>query len=723
MSRRISNLKTGSLARALTPLLAPLLALAATGAVAQTSLPGLAALTGPDPRIEANPPTLNHYGLPGVIDMPSAEMLPDGDMAVSVSYAGASLRTTLSFQITPWLTGAFRYTGVDNLNLAGFVNTFYFDRSFDIHMRLMPEGRVLPALSLGLRDFIGTGLYSSEYLVATKSITPRLKLTAGIGWGRLSRTGTRPNVTGTGGSANIGQWFTGPMSPFGAVEWRPNDRLGIKLEYSSDSYALETRQGVIRQKSPWNIGVDYKLSERVRLGASYTYGTDLGVHAQIVLNPKRAATPLFMPGPVPVAVRPTPASAPEAWSEDWADSPAAQPRLLALLTPALQKEGLRIETLSASANRIELRLRNDRYHAVPNALGRTARILSELLPPSIEIFRLVPVEGGLPLSAVTFRRSDLEALEFDTDPEGTLWAVTGITEAGPTPEGALENPALYPRFKWRIAPYLSPSYFDPDSPVRADFGIRAKASYDITPGLTLSGAIRKRLVGNKAGSNRLSNSVLPHVRTDGVLYARQGDPGLENLTLAWRFRPGPDLYGRVTVGYLETMYGGISGELLWKPVNSRLALGAELNYVKKRDFDLMLGFQTYSILTGHASAYYDFGGGYLGQIDAGRYLAGDWGATFRLSREFANGWKVGAFATFTDVSAAQFGEGSFDKGIELTIPLGWFTGKPTKTGLSTTIRPIQRDGGARVEVAGRLYDTVRSAHRSGLEMNWGRVWK
>lgn len=715
MNTRDSILKTAAMA---------VLLLGAGTATAQAqSWPVLSDFTRLDPRVETNAPTLNYYGLPGLLDMPSGEALPDGEMAVSVSYAGQTLRNTMIFQMAPWLTGAFRYSGVDQLNIGGWNGVVYYDRSFDIHIRLLRESRVLPALSLGLRDFVGTGLYSGEYLAATKTITPRLKVTAGLGWGRLAEDGARGFAAGTGGTVTSNRWFTGGFSPFAGVEYQLSDKIGVKLEYSSDTYTLETRQGVIERKSPWNFGMEYQVNDRLRVGASYQHGSELGVHAQLLFNPRKSITPLFMPAPVPIAVRPPRAAAPEAWGEDWADSPAAQAQILALLAPELAKEGIQIETLSASANRIELRLRNNRYHALPNALGRTARILSNLLPPSIEIFRLVPVEDGLPLSAVTFRRSDLEALEFDSDPDGTLWAVTGITAAGPAPEGALENPTLYPRFTWRVAPYTSPGFFDPDSPVRMDFGIRARASYDIRPGLTLSGSVRKRAFGNKADSVRLSNSQLPHVRTDGVLYARQGDPALENLTLAWRFRPAQNLYGRVTLGYLEDMYGGISGELLWKPVNSRLALGAELNYVAKRDFDLMLGFQDYTVLSGHASAYYDFGGGYMGQLDVGRYLAGDLGATFRLSREFANGWRVGAFATLTNVPFDKFGEGSFDKGFEIQIPISWLLGKPSRANFGTTIRPIVRDGGARVEVPGRLYETVRANHRAGLEANWARVWK
>ena len=142
-----------------------------------------------------------------------------------------------------------------------------------------------------------------------------------------------------------------------------------------------------------------------------------------------------------------------------------------------------------------------------------------------------------------------------------------------------------------------------------------------------------------------------------------------------------------------------------------------------RDFDQRFGFQDYDVVTGHVSGYYEFGDGYVGQIDVGRFLAGDDGATFTLAREFSNGWRLGGFFTLTDVSAEEFGEGSFDKGIQLTIPVNWFLGKPSRESLSTTIRPVQRDGGARLHVPGRLYDQVREGHRNDLTGSWARVWQ
>jgi hypothetical protein len=265
--------------------------------------------------------------------------------------------------------------------------------------------------------------------------------------------------------------------------------------------------------------------------------------------------------------------------------------------------------------------------------------------------------------------------------------------------------------------------FDPDNPVRADLGLQLAASFEPTRGLIVSGSMRQPVTGNLNTSTRPSNSILPHVRTSAAEYAKQSDLEIKYLTAEYFFRPGKNLYGRATAGYLETMYGGVSGEVLWKPVNGNLAVGAEINYAVQRDFDQLFGFQDYNIITGHASAYYDFGGGYLGQLDVGRYLAGDYGATVSLDREFDNGFRVGAFATLTDVPFGEFGEGSFDKGIRFSVPVDWLTGSATQGGYGTTIRPVLRDGGARLDVRNRLYGVVRDSHTSELEDRWGKFWR
>ncbi|MCV6584777.1 MAG: YjbH domain-containing protein, partial [Marinibacterium sp.] len=560
----------------------------------------------------------------------------------------------------------------------------------------------------------------------------QLKVTGGLGWGRLGSHGTiatigdRPTFTAgdTGGELSYDQWFRGPVAPFAGVEWQVDDRWGLKLEYSSDAYVLETETSdVFERKSSVNVGVEYQATPRTRLGAYYLYGSEFGLSAQFQLNPKYPPR-LLSTGPAPQAVaqRPDRASAPEAWGTQWATAEAAPLGVRDRLAAVLTAEGLTLESLDLSADRAELRFRNLRYQSNAIALGRAARAMAQVLPASVETFRLVPVWQGMGLSATVMRRSDLEALEFDPLAADAMLAVTAITDS-PTQaaQTATAPPGTYPAFSWFLAPYFSPAYFDPDRPLRMDVGLDLGASYKPAPGWVVAGTLRQRLAGNVAGG-RTSDSNLPVVRTDQVLYA-QFDTTINNLYVAKYWRPGADLYARATTGYFEYGYGGVSGELLWKPVDSLLALGVEANYAVKRDFDQQFGFQDYSILTGHASAYMDFENGFLAQVDVGRYLAGDVGATFGLDRVFNNGWSVGGFFTMTSASAEEFGEGSFDKGVRFSIPVNWFLGKPSQQSIGTTIRPIQRDGGARVFVPGRLHGPVRAAHRKALRDSWPRFWE
>lgn len=687
-------------------------------------------------------PSLNFYGLPGLMDMPSGEAMPDGQFALTVSSFGGMTRGTLSFQATPRISGSFRYVGIRNWNSGGFDT--YYDRSFDARFLLFRETRRWPAVTVGLQDFAGTGIYSGEYVVATKTFgatgVPRwplpgqVKLTAGLGWGRLGSAGSigtlfgadRPGFAagGTGGKPAVDSWFRGPVAPFAGLEWSVNDRLGLKAEYSSDAYNQESgARNVFDRRSRFNFGIEYQAADQLRLGAYYMYGSEIGLTAQLQLNPRQPVTPLAVAAPRPVLARIPFEQNPGAWSTDWAASTSAPATIRDAVEPLLRDQGVVLESLAVTATVADLRVRNTGYWSMANAVGRAARVMARVLPPSVETFRIVPVSGGLPLSMVTIRRSDLEALEFAPEAAEGLLAVTGISDAPPAPGGTVANPDLYPRFSWAIGPYLERSIFDPDEPIRFDIGVELKAGYRFAPGWMLAGAVRHRLAGNIADSRRLSNSPLPRVRTDTVLYARGGDTTLPQLYLSHRWKLQPDVYARFTAGYLEPMFGGLSAEVLWKPANSRLGLGIEANYVRKRDYDQLLGFQDYGVATGHASAYYQFGDGYLAQIDVGRYLAGDIGTTFSLDREFDNGWRLGGFFTLTDVSAAEFGEGSFDKGIRVIIPVNYLVGRPTPQRIGSVIRPIQRDGGARLQVPGRLYEQVRRGHAEALTSQWPRVWE
>ncbi|EPX82636.1 YjbH domain-containing protein [Salipiger mucosus] len=691
-------------------------------------------------------PSFNLYGMPGMIDMPSAEAAPDGTLALSYGKLGDSNRGTLIFQITPKLTGAFRYTGIQDYQALGAVDGVYYDRSFDLRYQLWDETDLRPAVAVGLQDFIGTGVYSGEYVVATKTLGGNFKVTAGLGWGRLgtynsvATFGSRPPILGanniftganeTGGTPTYDRWFRGDVAPFGGISWSPTDRLTFKLEYSSDDYRVESTNATFDHAAPVNLGVDYTLKNGTQVSAYYAYGSEVGLQLTYPFNPKT----LGMPGGVEDAGVPVKPREPSDVNDlGWtANLPQRQQSARERLATSLQREDLEIEGFRLEPRRATIRLRNPLYGAPSQAIGRAARVMTRTLPASVEEFVIVPVENGMPMSAVVLQRSDLEAHENDAAVE--MLARTRITDAfGQAPEMDLTE---YPKFIWALEPYYAYSTFDPQSPLRMDFGARLTGDYFLTPNVILTGKIKKRVIGNLDQIDREDESKLPRVRTDYGAYNREGDPAIEQLTIAHFGRPGRNLYSRFTFGILEQMYAGASAELLWKPVASRLALGVEVNYVRRREFDQMLGIQenvtvdpvsgaelTFPEVNGHVSAYYDFGNGFHGQLDVGRYLAGDYGATITVHREFANGWKVGAFATFTDVSEEEFGEGSFDKGILITIPLSVGLGTPSRTTSTVALRSVQRDGGARVFVPDRLYEKVRTWHEPDVVDSWGRFWR
>lgn len=673
----------------------------------------------------------NTYGFPGLIDMPAAHSRPDGELSFTSSHFRNQTRNTLTFQISPRLSGSFRYALLYDIrpDPAGAVSDFRFDRSFSLHYRLVDEDQRRPAVAIGLNDFLGTGLYSSEYLVATKSLSPTVRVTGGIGWGRLAGVGafrnplsvlsdsfdTRPGRgSDNGGVVRTNNWFRGDAAFFGGVEWQATDKLRLVAEYSSDAYPNEDGSAFNR-KSPLNLGLSYAYRPHVLLGLNYLYGSEIGAMVTVSLNPMNPPAGAGQDkAPPPVVPRADLAKL--GWTQDMLNPNVQTGRIQA----ALQKDGIRVNGVRIDARTVTIEIQNERYATMAQAIGRTARHLSGIVPPQVDTFVIVPTAAGMRGAQVTLHRADLEKLEFDAD---GAWRSYSRAQFETVQDKLTPITGRYPRFDWGFKPYLSPSFFDPDAPVRADFGMELSAKYEPAPGLVFSGVLRKKLVGNLDQSDRASTSGLPHVRSDFNIYEREGDPALTELTGAYYFKPGRDLYGRFTAGYLEPMYGGISGEMLWKPNNSKFALGVEVNHVKQRDFDQGFGFQDYEVTTGHVSAYWDLGKGYHGQIDAGRFLAGDWGATFALDRQFRNGWRVGFFTTFTDVSFDDFGEGSFDKGIRITVPLNWVSGQPSTDQYTTVIRPVTRDGGARLNVAGRLYDTVQGLQQSDLREGWGRFWR
>jgi hypothetical protein len=681
-----------------------------------------------------NAQTLSTYGTPGLIDLPTAEVFSDGELALTTSFFGNNQRNTATFQVLPRLYGTFRYSIIRDFDPGGPQGGDRFDRSFDLHYQIAEETDRRPAFGIGLRDFGGTGIFSSEYIVATKTFgaTGNLKITGGLGWGRLAERGTfsnplgvlsdrfdsRPGQVNNTGQLDSGAWFRGPAALFGGVEYQASDRLSFQLEYSSDTYSREASVGIIDIKTPINVGLNYSFPSGSSVRAFVIGGSEVGLQYSFTLDPAKRRSPGGLEN-APLPIVPQKQAVLTSWG--LAES-ATRTQTQSSLKALLADEGIELQGFIVNGSEATIRVDNKRWDVEAQAAGRAARAMARVLPRNIDSFVVTFLARGVAISSIQINRSDFEGLEADFDGAWKSLTRTQITDAAATSrEGEL--PEVFPKFTYGLTPYTAFSFFDPDSPIRADAGLQFAAQYLPRPGLAFTGVFRYPVVGNIDDATRLSNSVLPRVRTDAGLFAQQSDFEINELTVERTLRPGKNLFGRVTGGYLENNFGGISAELLWYPIDSRLALGAEINYVRQRDFDMLLGVQDYSVVTGHASAYLDHGNGFVSQLDVGRYLARDWGATYSLDREFNNGFKIGGFFTLTNVSFDDFGEGSFDKGLRVSIPLSWLTGKPSRDVINQVIQPVQRDGGARLNVSNRLYGVTRDYRAEQLGEGWGRFYR
>lgn len=385
--------------------------------------------------------------------------------------------------------------------------------------------------------------------------------------------------------------------------------------------------------------------------------------------------------------------------------------------------GYALDVVGAEAS---LYLSKTRYLQIPRNLGWASRIAANHLPPEVEWITVVQMDRGAEVSRVKVLRSDLERQQGGHSSPAEVWHNARLlTPGGGLSDGAEINPEAYPNFGWSLGPSVSQHIGDPSSGIYlADLYAALSGHVSLAPGLTISATARRFIVGNLDNITRESDSVLPHVRSDIVRYLREGRTALVQLQVDYIASLAPGLTARASAGIFESMFGGVGGEILYRPFEARWAVGADLNWVRQRGYDQLLDFRDYDVLTGHASLYYDWPYYDIRTVvSAGRYLAGDYGVTIDASRRFESGVRVGAFATFTDVSAAEFGEGSFDKGFYIKVPLEALLPRSTRQTSTFLFRPLSRDGGQRLEIGQRLFDIAEDANYFGHQRDWSRIFE
>ena len=267
----------------------------------------------------------NDFGGIGLLQTRTARFGSDGSFEAGTTFIDPYRRWYFRLTLVPWFEGTFRYTDVRNRlfsNIFEFSgNQTFKDRSADIKFRLWPESRYAPTIAVGFQDGLGTGLFESEYLVASKRFRD-LDLSFGIAWGYLGNGGTWTNplirLSNTfrsrsaqraeGGSPAFGAYFSGEtVAPFFGLEYRtPIERLTLKAEYEGNDYKTEPLGNVLEATSRWNYGLNglnYRPFSWLDVSLAFERGNSYMSRLALLADLHDPGLPKFDPPPPPIKVR------------------------------------------------------------------------------------------------------------------------------------------------------------------------------------------------------------------------------------------------------------------------------------------------------------------------------------------------------------------------------------------------------------------------------------
>ena len=674
--------------------------------------------------------TQSDFGGVGLLQTPTARFADEGAFNFNATRGSPYSRYSISVTPLPWMEGTLRYTTLnnrrysDNEDFSG--DQSLKDKAFDAKVRLWQESYWLPQVAVGFIDFAGTGLFSSEYLVANIRFWD-LDVSLGMAWGYHGSRGDISNPFGSlrdseragrkegdrGGNFNTSTYFSGPAAFFGGVEYQtPWDPLRLKVEFDGNDYRSEPGDPDFKPAdSRINLGAVFKVNDSMDISAGWERGNTAMIGVTFHTNFMGEQGPQKFLDPEPEARRPLPAGV-SGQQVDWVN---VSDRLK-------DNAGFEVEEIAIRDREVIVTGEQTIYRDEVEGVTRAARILDNSLGQgTYDWYTLVNKPAGMAVSETSIDSQALRDYEdHRTDRQSLRRGVVNTTPS--VVDGDVVHTAELDKFDWGLSLGYKQSMGGPDGFILYQFLARANAEYKFNRNNWVRGTLGVNLLNNFDKFELRGESELPQVRTHIREYMITSDVMLENLQYNWTRLLDRDVYAMAYGGLLESMFGGVGGEVLYRPSNAGWAIGVDANWVKQRGFRHDFDFRDYSTWTGHVTAYSETGlWDVVAKGSVGRYLAGDYGATLDMSRRFSSGITVGAWATRTDVSSEDFGEGSFDKGIYFTMPFDAFFARSTRSSGTLAWSPVTRDGGARLNRHYSLYNMTEARNTRWFNEGFGRA--
>ena len=639
----------------------------------------------------------SNRGGAGLMEIPSARAIKENSYRLGFSqikpyrYYYGVVSPIDGLEILGRITEVTGVPGFDESYGGSYGN--YKDKAIDLKYRFFHEGKYMPALAIGFMDPHGTRIYSSQYIVASRQIYP-FDFTLGFGNGRF---GDKPLPNQGEGVklemfTDMKDWFS-DSQVFWGVQFAPSDKFALMFEYSPIKYHEQTRdpaqdkyfKGPVPSK--YNFGLRYKPAKWSEFDLTYQRGNEIGFNVSMAFDIGKPLIPIYDP--------------------PYKENPAHRKNpLYERITTALYHSGFSDIWVVVKEDELRIEAQNDRYYYSAKAIGVILKTIVEMMPENVEKIHITLKENGIPQIEFNTIKPDIYDLYAGKLTINEFYYLAGIRTDVSKISGGQGRYKI--NFKYGIKPSLETFLNDPSGFFKYRFGLSGWANYNPWKGATVFAGLEGYPLNNISTKNEPLS--IP-VRSDIVLYKKE-NIALGRLLFDQTHKTGHEFYGKISAGLLEIQYAGFDAEIAKPLFDGRILIGLGGSIVKKRDPDNPFRFKSDDVKDFYATAFIntrfnipeiDF----AVDVKAGRFLAGDKGARFSVSK-FINGVVLKVWYTVTDTSdfTDEFNKGYNDKGFSVSIPIRLFTGVDSKTVYHYSLIPWTRDTGQDIDHFGALFDFI-----------------
>lgn len=577
--------------------------------------------------------TPSNHGSLGIINLPSARFYDSPSMSFSMYRGSPDRKISLTAYPYDWLEATLFYTSIKDEPYAnGVYSQDLKDKGFNLKFKLKEEG-YFPAIAVGLNDLGGTGYYSSEYIVSSYSFD-NLDIHFGASWGQLSkdkylknpmsviseRFKIRDDKIDQGGKFNFKNFFSGEyISLFGGINYVVNNSTVLKIEY--DPTVTPGLVGYETTNSPISLAVTKNIQNNLSLTVGYERGNSFIINASLRE---------FFPTSQRKYVR-----------KNFKDTRSPYSNLRKIL----KMNQIGVSKIEKNKDQLNIHLTQNTY----NDLIQLNNFVDKAISESSLVEEVVK----------TYKIAGLTVIE-------PPWKSKGSKKIFENKYSGINS-----GFSFKIRPFIAGR----EDFLKLALLLEHDTEFIFSENLFFSTNLKISLIDNFDDLIYPPVDVYPEqVRSDIKKYLNNigENVSIGRAQLEYFKTFAKNNHILLTAGIYEEMFSGFGFEYLTYDHNKNFSYGFEVHKVYKRDYEFLFGLNGYENITYHTNLYYenDFILPFIAKLSFGEYLAGDKGTTLQFSRAFKNGVEFGFFASLTNVTSEQFGEGSFDKGIFFKIPFG-----------------------------------------------------